>query len=316
MTRPGDASRGSATDGSSRPVPPADPALALDDFVRGLSPQALGAATGSGDPLADLATLRARLHPGVPPPAAAPAAEDLARAAVPPSQRGRGPRGARLAAADVEDVPLIELPPVPPPTRPGAADIDSALGSAARFAALQLDAEAEAARTPAWQPDLHALRLRAARHPRELASWAPGAWIGASRPVLEAHTEVQQVNGQPVVESHEPMRLLVAWPPQRADAPMTSRWPQRVQLVAADAAQAPQRLLAQLPDDARLWMNPAVEQVDWALAADIALHLDAGLKPHQIEGLRRFIEAERQASFERLNGAYQQAAPGAAILQR
>ena len=46
------------------------------------------------------------------------------------------------------------------------------------------------------------------------------------------------------------------------------------------------------PADARLWLNPAASEIDWALAAEIVLHHDSGLRPFQTQGLRGFIDAE------------------------
>jgi len=171
---------------------------------------------------------------------------------------------------------------------------------------------------PAWQPDPNTLRVRPKQHPRVLAQWQPGAWTGAVRQVLQGSTELVTTAQGPVVESHAPQHLLLLWPPQRVDVPLLGRWPQQVRLWASEAGwpdgAAAEALLATLPADARLWLQPDADAVDWALAAEILLTLDDALRPHQADGLRAFIVAEREASFARLNSAYHRPKAGGAAL--
>ena len=74
-------------------------------------------------------------------------------------------------------------------------------------------------------------------------------------------------------------------------------------------------LLATLPADARLWLQPDGDAVDWALAAEILLTHESALRPHQVDGLRAFIVAEREASFARLNSAFHRPETGGAVLR-
>lgn len=290
----------------------ADPTHALDDFLRRMRP----AATAADDPadlndLTDLSGLTARLNPERPPTAARPKGGTLRS-------------GERWHADDVTDVPLVELPRVPAAAAPAGAD-DALLQGIGRqaSAAAALAAESAAHAAVDWQPDPQALQLRRNADPRVLPRWQPGAWIGAHREVLAATTEFVSPPSQtagaaaaaPVVESYEAQRLLVLWTPPSLDAPHPGRWPQVVLLAplpAVDTAvAAAQALLAARPGtaaDAPLWLDPDPNTVDWALAAEVALHHLPALRPFQIDGLRAFIASEREAAFARLNGAYQEAA--------
>ena len=316
-----------------------DPTRALDDFVRRMRPAAPSSPGTDLPDVSDLSDLVARLHPE--------------RTGNAPRPRGGTLRnGQTWDADDVEDVPMVEvprmpaaraeppqvtlppvdlraedaqaalppdvtLPPVAAPSAPDTAGIDATLRGARDFAASQWDADDDANAATDWQPDLQALQLRRATHPRVLTDWQPGAWTGAVRQVFDSTTEfIKSADGSPTVETYPPHRLLLLWPPQRLDAPLLGRWPQAVRLSAVPLDQAAETLLVDLPADALLWLHPGTHDVDWALTAEIVLHHEPALRPFQIDGLRQFIDAERAASFARLNADYQQAAPGAAVLRR
>ena len=280
------------------PVPDDDPTHALDDFVRRMRP---AAAPPSADDPTSLAGLQARLHPE--------------RASGVGRLRGGMLRsGQTWDADDVVDVASISLPDVPAPTLVDTAALDATLQRASAQASAQYTAEDLAAEAPAWQPDLQALQLRRAHNPRLLSTWQPGAWTGAVRQVMAPATEFVTTAGGTVVESYPPQRLLLLWPPQRLDAPLLGRWPQQVWLSALPADQADQAahaLLARVPDDAPLWLHADAQDIDWALAAEIVLTHEPALRPFQTAGLRSFIEAEREASFARLNNLFQPAPGGA-----
>ena len=310
-----------------------DPTRALDDFVRRMRPAKAPAAAAP-----DLSNLSARLHPE--------------RSVTPARAKGGVLRsGQRWDADDVEDVPVVELPRRPPerqdspevtlptvdlqaeelraalspeialPTidSPPPPDLDS-LGAATRQAsdvvAAQWDAESLDATQPVWQPDAQALQLRPTQHPRLLAQWQPGAWIGALRQVFDSTTEfVTSANG-PAVETYPPHRLLLLWPPLTLSAPLPARWPQQVRLSAVSARDAPAALIDGLPGDALLWLLPDAGDVDWALAAEIALHHEPALRPFQATGLRAFLAAEREATYARLNADYHQPVAGGPVIRR
>lgn len=330
-------------------APDDDPTHALDDFLRRLYPPAGGSAV-DGDPT-DLSGLSARLHAGSPAPPEGPTARPPAAPAARGAKGGTLRNGERWQADDVTDVPVVELPRVTPAPAaaddPAWHDIGrQAAAAAARHATgASLDADPASAAN-AWQPDPAALQLRRATDPRLLPHWQPGAWIGAQRQVLQASTEFVSAPAAgggslgplsaPVVESHDAQCLLVLWaPPASAPSPegagplpqhppCLSRWPHLVLLAPmsgqalaghAAAASAADAMLAARPaaaSEAPLWLNPDPSHVDWALAADIALHHLPELRPFQIEGLRAFIAAEREASFARVNDAYA-SVPGGAL---
>lgn len=313
-----------------------DPTRALDDFVRRMRP---AASPAPGADLPDLSDLVSRLHPE--------------RTGNAPRPRGGTLRnGQTWDADDVEDVPVVEvprmpaarseppqvtlpqvdlqaedaqatlppevtLPPVAAPPPADTAGIDAALREARDFAASQWDADDQAHAANDWQPDLQALQLRRASHPRVLATWQPGAWTGAVRQVFDSTTEfIKSADGSPTVETYPPHRLLLLWPPQRFDAPLLGRWPQAVRLSAVPQDEAAEALLAEMPGETLLWVHPGTQDVDWALAAEIVLHHEPALRPFQIDGLRAFIAAEREASFRALNSDYGQPQPGSAVLRR
>ena len=278
-------------------APDADPTHALDDFVRRMRP---AATPPPADDPTNLSGLQARLHPERAPSAGRPRGGTLRS-------------GQTWDADDVVDVPSISLPEVPVPLRVDSAALEATLQQASARASAQFSAEDLAAEAPAWQPDLRALRLRSARNPRLLAGWQPGAWTAALREVMAPATEFVTTAGGTVVESYPLHRLLLLWPPQRLDAPLLGRWPQQVLLSALPADQAAEALLAGVEGEAPLWLHPGVQDIDWALAAEIVLTHQTALRPFQAAGLRSFIEAEREAAFARLNSLYQQAPGGARL---
>lgn len=304
-----------------------DPTRALDDFVRRMRP---GAAPPPAAP--DLSGLQDRLHTERP--------ANNARA-----KGGTLRSGQTWDAGDVVDVPDVALPRVPParthlpdvtlppvdlageaalaaqppeialpevaaPAPPDAQLLDDATRLASDNVHSQWGALDQANAEPAWQPNLQSLRLRRHANPRLLATWQAGAWTGAVRQVLQPTTEFITTPTGTAVESYPPHCLLLLWPPQRIDQPHLGRWPQQVLLSALPADPAADALLALVPGGAPLWINPVAQDVDWALAAEIVLHHQPALRPFQTNGLRAFIESEREASFARLNDDYQP--PGAA----
>lgn len=299
-----------------------DPTRALDDFVRRMRPGA------PAEEPPDLSDLRHKIAPGTPRP-----------------RGGRLRSGERWSADDVVDVPLVEvrpaprgddappevaLPPVPAPAvgpvtvelpgvgagaAPATEDFAASMADAARAAAAQFEADAAGARVE-WQPDIDALLERRARNPRLLAAWQPGCWVGAVREVIDSATEIVAAPGGPAVETYAPHRLLLVWAPQEGSGAGPGRWPAQARLSAVSREAAADVLLAQLPDDALLWLVPETRDLDWALAAEIVLHHDPALRPFQVDALRAFVAAEREAVFARLNADYGQVAPGAAVTRR
>ena len=314
-----------------------DPTHALDDFVQRM--RSAVAPNAVDTDLADLqAGLQARLHPKP--------ASEAARL-----KGGRLRNGQRWDADDVVDVPVLDLPRMPP-QRSGIPEIqlpsvdlvaedlqsalapetslpkieqaappdDATLNDSTRHASAQAAAswQAETRRQaePAWQPDPQALQLRRASPARLLTQWQPGVWTGAGREVFESTTEFVKTASGTAVETYPPHRLLLLWPPQRLDAPLLGRWPQQLRLSAVPADQASEDLLKGVPEPDLLWLNSHSADVDWALAAEIVLHHEPALRPFQSAGLRAFIDAEREATFARLNADYQQPAGSAAVLRR
>lgn len=310
-----------------------DPTRALDDFMRRMRPTTAAPAAAP-----DLSDLTARLHPE--------------RAVAPSRAKGGVLRsGERWDADDVDDVPVIDLPrppaerrdtpevtlpivdlraedtlaalqpdiDLPAPDAPPPPDLDS-LGATTRqashFVASQHDSDMRHAAQPVWQPDPQALQLRPARPPRLLAQWQPGAWTGAIRQVFDSTTEFVTTASGPVVDTYPPHRLLLLWPPLSLATPLPARWPQQVRLSAVSAGDAPAALLEAVPGDAPLWLLPDPAAVDWALAAEIALHHEPALRPFQATGLRAFLEAEREATYARLNADYHQPVAGGPVTRR
>ena len=310
-----------------------DPTRALDDFVRRMRPANAAPATAP-----DLSDLNARLHPGC--------------GVTPARAKGGVLRsGQRWDADDVLDVPVVEVPRVPtqrqglpeltlptvdlkaedlratwPPgielpavdqaPPPDLAGLNAATRQASDEVASQWDAESQDAARPVWQPDAQALQLRPAQHPRLLTQWQPGAWTGAVRQVFDSTTEfVTSANG-PAVETYPPHRLLMVWPPLTLAAPLPARWPQQVKLSAVTERGAPAALIDLLPAEALLWLQTDAGAVDWSLAAEIALHHELALRPFQTTGLRSFLEAEREATYARLNADYHQPEAGGPVTRR
>ncbi|PTT75027.1 hypothetical protein DBR42_29800, partial [Pelomonas sp. HMWF004] len=107
----------------------------------------------------------------------------------------------------------------------------------------------------------------------------------------------------PVIENHVPQWLCALWLPQGVDVPLLGRWPEMAALVGAETAlDALSQLLAKLPPHALLWVAPL--EADWALLAELVMHQDADLGLAHVEALRALAEAERSASFARLNDTY------------
>ena len=314
-----------------------DPTHALDDFVRRMRPAA--AAPVSDSDLADLqAGLQAKLHPERASDAARPKGGKLRSGQtwdadevvdVPvvelprlPAQRHDIPRVSLptvdLVAEDLQSAlaPEVSLPEVKPTAPPDQASLNHSTRQASARAAASWQAETRRQAEPALQPDAQGLQLRRASPARLLAQWQPGAWTGAVREVFESTTEFVKTTSGTAVETYPPHRLLLLWPPQRLDAPLLGRWPQQVRLSAVRADQASEALLLGVPEPGLLWLNPHEADVDWALAAEIVLHHEATLRPFQSIGLRAFIDAEREASFARLNADYQQPAGSAAAVRR
>ena len=268
-----------------------DPTHALDDFVRRLRPAAADSA------MPDLSGLGMRLHPPQP------SADQPAQRGAGRAPGGRSRHGQSWQADDVEDV------------------VDLSLTAARQAAAPR-------------RPDADVLQLQrpaTSRDVRWLTQWQPGAWIGAVRWVIAARTELVNSAQGPVVDSHPPQALLLLWPPQTPDAPARDRWPTRLWLGDGSPAAAAACLLASLDDSADapaptgsarradmppapacLWLDPQAEHtVDWALAAEALLLHHNQLLPHQLAGLRQFIDEERARCFARLNQLYSTTAGGA-----
>lgn len=293
-----------------------DPTRALDGFLQRLHAGSAPPGRGPEDAL-DLSALSGLLH-------ADRALAGQAEPATSPPRVRTLRNGERWQADDVTDVPVVELPRVAPGNASATVDDEALLndiGREVRAAAASAASASSANAAPDWQPDLHALQRRPARDPRVLQRWQPGAWIGAQRPVLQASTEFVTPAGAapgaaPVVESYDAQRLLVLWAPPSLEAPHPGRWPRQVLLAPVGADAAADALLAARPTaaaDAPLWLDPDPDHVDWALAAEIALHHVAGLRPFQIDGLRAFIAGEREASFGRVNEGY--GAAGGGVVQ-
>jgi len=313
-----------------------DPTHALDDFVRRMRP-----ATAAPAAAPDLSDLTARLHPerGVSPARAkggvlrsgqrwdADDVEDVPVVEVPrvPQQRHELPElnlptvdlraeGQRAAASPAVELPAVDAPP--PSDQAGLDGLDEATRQASDAVASQWDAESLNAARPVWQPDGQALQLRPAQHPRLLTQWQPGAWTGAHRQVFGSTTEFVTTANGPAVQTYPPHRLLLLWPPLTLAAPLPARWPQQVSLSAVTERDAPAALIGLLPGDAPLWLQSDAGAVDWSLAAEIALHHEPALRPFQTTGLRAFQEAEREATYARLNADYLQPESNGPVVRR
>ena len=284
-------------------LPDDDPTHALDDFVRRIGPVA--AAGGRAD--VDLSGLQRRLHADRPSAAASPKGGTLRS-------------GQTWVSDDVVDGVNVVLPTVRQPATVNPAALDDSLRQASQSVQGQWQDEERTLRQPGWQPDGRNLRppaLRRAAHPRRLTAWQPGSWIAAACHAIDAATEIDNSPQHPTtVEAHAPQHLLLLWPPQRLDAPLLGRWPQQAWLSALSADAAADAVLDSLPADARLWLMPQAGGVDWALAAEIVLHHQAGLRPFQTTGLRRFIDRQREADFASLNADYRPSTPTGPALRQ
>jgi hypothetical protein len=138
--------------------------------------------------------------------------------------------------------------------------------------------------------------------PRLLAHWQPGCWVGALKRVFGAVSQLLSTPQGPVVDTFAPHLLLALWPPQGLESPLLSRWPQRLLLSAVQPEDAGEELLKHLPADAELWL--AEQDIDWALAGQAVLLHEPGLREFQLKELRAFVDAERQATWDRVNTAY------------
>ena len=162
-----------------------------------------------------------------------------------------------------------------------------------------------------WQPGAITTSVRKAGPARVLAAWKPGAWVGAVKPVFDSVARVVSTPQGPVVDTYPPHVLLALWAPQNMTTPFLDRWPLRALLspVAPDDAGA--ELLKHLPPDAELWL--AEHDIDWGLIGEAVLLHETGLRDFQLKELRAFVEAERQATWERANKAYRLPASGQPI---
>jgi hypothetical protein len=228
------------------------------------------AAAGARGPLPADVQPALRAGPAEPAPAQLPAGLDL-----------RGPTRAARRFADEEVVDAVWKP-------------------SAQVRQAALDASAPPA-GPDWQPSRPGA-LGAAPAPRVLAAWKPGAWIGAVRQVFESVARVVNTPQGPVVDSYPPHVLLALWPPQSPAQPFLDRWPQRAALSAVAFDRAPLALLELVPEGGELWL--AEHDIDWVLIGEAVLLHEPALREFQLKELRAFVEAERQATWERANKAY------------
>lgn len=143
---------------------------------------------------------------------------------------------------------------------------------------------------------------RKAGVPRLLPQWQPGCWVGGLKRVFGAVSQVLSTPQGPVVDTFAPHLLLALWPPQGLESPLLGRWPQRLLLSAVQPEDAGEELLKHLPADAELWL--AEQDIDWALAGQAVLLHEPGLREFQLKELRAFVDAERQATWDRVNTAY------------
>lgn len=125
---------------------------------------------------------------------------------------------------------------------------------------------------------------------------------------MDGAAEFGQTAAGTTVETWPAQRLLLLWPPQGARAPQ--RWPRQVQLLAVPADDVALAALALRPDGAALWLQTDAMAVDWMLGAEIALHHLPTLRLFQRDGLRTFIDRERDTVFAALNNGYRQQVPG------
>lgn len=162
-----------------------------------------------------------------------------------------------------------------------------------------------------WQPGAISTSVRKPQHPRVLAGWKPGVWVGAVKSVFDSVARVVSTPQGPVVDTYPPHVLLALWAPQPLSAPFLDRWPLRVLLSPVQPDDAGEELLKHLPPDAELWL--AEHDLDWGLIGEAVLLHEPGLRDFQLKELRAFVEAERQATWDRANKAYKLPASGQPI---
>lgn len=162
-----------------------------------------------------------------------------------------------------------------------------------------------------WQPGAISTSVRKPQHPRVLAAWKPGAWIGAVKSVFDSVARVVSTPQGPVVDTYPPHVLLALWAPQSLSAPFLERWPLRVLLSPVQPDDAGAELLKLMPANAELWL--AEHDIDWGLVGEAVLLHEPGLRDFQLKELRAFVEAERQATWDRANKAYKLPASGQPI---
>ena len=162
-----------------------------------------------------------------------------------------------------------------------------------------------------WQPGAVTTSLRKPGHPRVLAAWKPGAWIGAIKGVFDSVARVVSTPQGPVVDTYPPHVLLALWAPQNMTSPFLERWPLRALLSPVPPEDAGAELLKYLPPEAELWLGE--HDIDWALVGEAVLLHEPGLRDFQLKELRAFVDAERQATWDRVNTAYKLPASGQPI---
>lgn len=162
-----------------------------------------------------------------------------------------------------------------------------------------------------WQPGAISTNVRKPQHPRVLTAWKPGAWVGAVKSVFDSVARVVSTAQGPVVDTYPPHVLLALWAPQNMTSPFLDRWPLRVLLSPVQPDEAGAELLKYLPPQAELWLGE--HDIDWGLVGEAVLLHEPGLRDFQLKELRAFVDAERQATWERANKAYKLPASGQPI---
>jgi hypothetical protein len=162
-----------------------------------------------------------------------------------------------------------------------------------------------------WQPGAISTGLRKAGPARVLPAWKPGAWVGAVKPVFDSVARVISTPQGPVVDTYPPHVLLALWAPQNMTTPFLGRWPLRAMLSPVQADEAGAELLKYMPPEAELWLTEP--DIDWGLIGEAVLLHETGLRDFQLKELRAFVDAERQATWERANKAYRLPASGQPI---
>jgi len=162
-----------------------------------------------------------------------------------------------------------------------------------------------------WQPGAITTNVRKPAHPRVLTAWKPGAWIGAMKSVFDSVARVVSTPQGPVVDTYPPHVLLALWAPQSMTSPFLERWPLRALLSPVQPDEAGAELLKHLPPEAELWL--AEHDIDWGLVGEAVLLHEPGLRDFQLKELRAFVDAERQATWDRVNKAYKLPASGQPI---